>query len=40
LDVLSAESTLLNARLTEVSDKYSEIESVILLYHALGGGVE
>jgi len=39
LDVLNAEQTLLNAKLTAVSDKYSEIEGIILLYHALGGGI-
>jgi len=40
LDVLNAEQTLLNAKLSEVSDKYDEIEGVISLYHALGGGTE
>jgi len=38
LDVLNAEQTLLNATLSAVSDKYDEIEGIILLYHALGGG--
>lgn len=38
LDVLNAEQTLLNAKLSAISDKYDEIEGIILLYHALGGG--
>ncbi|MGM9859974.1 MAG: efflux transporter outer membrane subunit [Muribaculaceae bacterium] len=38
IEVLSARESLLQARLEQVSDKYSEINSVISLYHALGGG--
>lgn len=38
LEVLTARQTLLQARLAEVSDKYEEIQGVISLYHALGGG--
>lgn len=38
LEVLTARQTLLQAQLTEVSDKYEEIQGVIGLYHALGGG--
>jgi hypothetical protein len=30
----------LQAELTEISDRYQEIQGVIQLYHALGGGVE
>lgn len=40
LEVLTAQQTLLQAQLTEVTDKYDEIQGVINLYHALGGGVE
>lgn len=40
LEVLTAQQTLLQAQLTEISDKYDEIEGVISLYHALGGGIK
>lgn len=40
LEVLTARQTLLQARLAEVSDKYEEIQGVISLYNALGGGAE
>lgn len=40
LEVLTAQKNLLQAELTESSDKYQEIQSVITLYHALGGGLE
>ncbi len=40
LDVLNAEQTLLNVQLTAVSDKFDEIEGIISLYHALGGGTD
>ena len=38
LEVLTAQKNLLQAELTEVSDRFDEIQSVINLYHALGGG--
>lgn len=38
LEVLTAQQRLLEAELTEASDKYAEIQSIISLYHALGGG--
>ena len=38
LEVLSAQKNLLSAELSEVSDRYDEIRSIINLYHALGGG--
>lgn len=38
LEVLSAQKNLLSAELSEVSDRYDEIQSIINLYHALGGG--
>ena len=40
LEVLPAQQTLLQAQLAEVSDRYEEIQSVISLYHALGGGIK
>lgn len=40
LEVLTAQKNLLQAELTESNDKYLEIQSVITLYHALGGGME
>jgi len=40
LEVLTAQQTLLDARLTKVSDRYEEIQGVINLYHALGGGAD
>lgn len=40
LDVLNAEQNLLNAKLSAVSDQQDEIEGIIYLYHALGGGKE
>lgn len=40
LEVLTAQQSLLQAQLTEVTDKYTEIQSIINLYHALGGGAE
>lgn len=39
LEVLTAQQSLLSSRLTLVSDRNSEIQSVISLYHALGGGL-
>lgn len=40
LEVLTAQQSLLQSQLTEVSNKYDEIQGVITLYHALGGGTE
>ena len=40
LEVLTAQQNLLQAELTETSDRYDEIQGVISLYFALGGGVE
>ncbi len=40
LEVLTAQKNLLQAELTETNDRYLEIQSVIMLYHALGGGLE
>ena len=38
LEVLTAQQKLLQAELSEISDRYEEIRSVINLDHALGGG--
>ena len=40
LEVLIAQQDLLQAELTMVEDKFNEIQGVINLYHALGGGKE
>ncbi len=40
LEILSAEQSLLSARLSEVSDKFDRMQAVVNLYHALGGGRE
>lgn len=39
LDVLTARQSLLSGQLNQIEYLYSEIESVISLYHALGGGI-
>ncbi|MGN1263706.1 MAG: TolC family protein [Prevotella sp.] len=39
LDVLTAQQALLGARLTQTANRFAEIQAVISLYHALGGGV-
>lgn len=38
LEVLTARQTLLDAELSAVADRFDEIQGVINLYHALGGG--
>ncbi|WP_302129376.1 TolC family protein, partial [uncultured Duncaniella sp.] len=38
LEVLTAQQRLLEAELSEASDRFDVIRSVISLYHALGGG--
>ena len=40
LEVLTAQQNLLQAELTETTDRYNEIQSIISLYRALGGGSE
>ena len=40
LEVLTARQTLLQAELDVASDRFDEIQGVINLYHALGGGAE
>lgn len=38
LEVLTAQQTLLQAELSVASDRFDEIQGIINLYHALGGG--
>lgn len=38
LEVLTARQSLISAQLTQVSNRFTEIQSVISLYQALGGG--
>lgn len=40
LEVLTAQQNLHNAELSESTDRYSEIQGIIQLYYALGGGVK
>lgn len=40
LEVLTAQQSLLQAKLTQAADHFDEIQGVINLYHALGGGKE
>ena len=37
LEVLTAQQSLLNARLTLAQDRIERIQAIISLYHALGG---
>ena len=38
LEVLTAQQSLLSAELTGVKDSFDQIQSVVSLYQALGGG--
>jgi NodT family efflux transporter outer membrane factor (OMF) lipoprotein len=38
LEVISAQSSLLNAEISEVTDQFSKMQAVVNLYQALGGG--
>ena len=40
LEVLTAQQSLLSAQLTQVANEVMEIQSLIQLYQALGGGAE
>ena len=40
LDVLTAEQSLLSARLAQTSDRFDEIQGIVNLYKSLGGGRE
>ena len=38
LEVITAQSSLLNAEISKVSDDFSKMQAVVNLYQALGGG--
>ncbi len=38
LEVLTAQNSLLTAQLTRIANRMAELQSVVTLYHALGGG--
>ena len=38
LEVLTAQQTLLSAQLSAIADRLAELQGVVSLYHALGGG--
>ena len=38
LEVLTAQQTLLQAQLSQISDRFEGIQGMISLYQALGGG--
>ena len=40
LEVLTARQSLLSAQLQQVANRFTELQSVVTLYHALGGGRE
>ena len=40
LEVISAQSNLLNAEINEVTDQFSKMQAVVNLYQALGGGAK
>ena len=40
LEVISAQSSLLNAEISEVTDQFSKMQAVVNLYQALGGGAK
>ena len=40
LEVISAQSNLLNAEIDEVTDQFNKMQAVVNLYQALGGGAK
>ena len=38
LEVLTAQSSLLNAEIAQVTDDFNKMQAVVNLYSALGGG--
>ena len=40
LEVITAQSTLLNVELSKVADDFSKMQAVVNLYSALGGGAK
>lgn len=40
LEVLTAQQSLLSAQLSQIADQFQQMQAVVNLYHALGGGVK
>jgi len=40
LEVITAQSNLLNAEISEVTDQFNKMQAVVTLYQALGGGTK
>jgi outer membrane protein TolC len=40
LEVITAQSNLLNAEISQVQDQFYKMQSVVNLYQALGGGAK
>ncbi len=40
LEVLTAQNTLLTAQFTQIANNMQELQAVVALYHALGGGMK
>ena len=40
LEVISAQSNLLTAEISEVTDQFNKMQAVVNLYQALGGGAK
>ena len=40
LEVISAQTNLLNAQISQVQDQFYKMQSVVSLYQALGGGAK
>ena len=40
LEVITAQQTLLNAQISQVTDDFNKMQAVVNLYNALGGGAK
>ena len=40
LDIITAQSSLLNVQLSKVADDFYKMQAVVNLYYALGGGAK
>lgn len=40
LEVLTAQQSLLSAQLSGIADRYQQMQAIVNLYHALGGGIK
>ena len=40
LDIITAQSSLLNVQLSKVADDFNKMQAVVNLYYALGGGAK